>query len=161
MWVWNRRNSKAKVSLPCRGLFILKSRVSLRKPKARLNTLQNFRILFHHSCAVEKVAKRSCHRSKDEEKSQSAIESQDKSPLVKIGMSYDMGWRKRCRSQDSSSGMGSAIGLKTGKVVNYATRNTMCCICQETQRANQQPRTHDCRRNHEGLSKSMEGNAAV
>ncbi|KAK3747212.1 hypothetical protein QZH41_014643, partial [Actinostola sp. cb2023] len=37
-----------------------------------------------------------------------------------------MGWRKRGRSYDSSSGVGSAIGIKTGKVINYATRNTKC-----------------------------------
>ncbi|KAK3744034.1 hypothetical protein QZH41_002505 [Actinostola sp. cb2023] len=57
--------------------------------------------------------------------------------------------------------MGSAVGLKTGKVVSFATRNTMCRICQEANRENRQPRSHDCRRNREGSSKSMEANAAV
>lgn len=77
-------------------------------------------------CAIEKVAKRSCHRYEDEERLRSIVESQHTNDLVKIGVSYAMGWCKRCRSQDSSSGMGSAVGLKAGKVVSFATRNTMC-----------------------------------
>ena len=37
----------------------------------------------------------------------------------------------------------------------------MCRICQQAENENRQPREHDCRRNHEGSSKSMEANAAV
>ena len=112
-------------------------------------------------CAIESVAKRSCHWYGDEEKLQSHEEGQNTDGLIKIAVSYDMGWRKRCRSQDSSSGMGSAVGLKTGKVVSFTTRNTMCRICEKAEQENRQPSSHDCRRNHEGSSKSMEANAAV
>ena len=97
-------------------------------------------------CAIEKVAKRSCHRYEDEERLRSIVESQNSNDLVKIGVSYDPGGggRKRCRSQDSSSGMGSAVGLKTGKVVSFATRNTMCRGYQQASRENREPRSHDC-----------------
>ena len=81
--------------------------------------------------------------------------------MVKIGVSYDMGWRKRGRSHDLSSGMGSAIGVKTRKVLSYATCNTMCPVCQEAEKNNKEPDAHDCRRNHHGSSKSMEANVAV
>ena len=72
-----------------------------------------------------------------------------------------MGWRKRGKSYDSSSGVGTAVGLKTGKVISYATRNTLCRVCQEAVANNREPTVHDCRRNHEGSSKSMEANVAV
>ena len=53
------------------------------------------------------------------------------------------------------------MGLKTGKVISYATRNTLCQVCQEAVANNRVPTMHDCRRNHEGSSKSMEANIAV
>ncbi|CAH3152988.1 unnamed protein product [Porites lobata] len=80
---------------------------------------------------------------------------------VAVGVYYDMGWRKRGKSYDSSSGVGTAVGLKTGKVISYATRNTLYRVCQEAVASNREPTVHDCRRNHEGSSKSMEANVAV
>lgn len=80
---------------------------------------------------------------------------------MKVGVSYDMGWRKRGRSHDSSSGAGTAVGMKTGKVLSYATRNTMCRVCDEAEKNKQEPETHNCRKNHHGSSKSMEANVAV
>lgn len=72
--------------------------------------------------------------------------------IVKVGVSYDMGWRKRGHTY----GMGSAIGVETGKVLSYGTHNTMCQICLEAENGNKKPGAHDCRRNHQGSSKSME-----
>lgn len=53
------------------------------------------------------------------------------------------------------------MGLKTGKVISYAMRNTLCQVCQEAVANNREPTVHDCRRNHEGSSKSMEANVAM
>ena len=68
---------------------------------------------------------------------------------------------ERGRTYDSSSGMGSAIGVTTRKVLSYATHNTICRVCQEAQKQNKDPGLHDCRRNHQGSLKSMEANIAV
>lgn len=109
--------------------------------------------------AIEQVAQASCdkHTAEEREMSRSSPEEE----VVKVGVSYDMGWRKRGKKYDSSSGVGAAIGLKTGKVLNYATRNTMCRVCQQAEHDTTQVRPHDCRKNHQGSSKSMEANAAV
>ena len=108
--------------------------------------------------AVEEVARESCQRFNDEEK---RLSSTGEEEVVKVGVSYDMGWRKRGRSHDSSSGVGTAVGLQTGKVISYATRNTICRVCAEAQKKNQEAVAHDCCKNHQGSSKSMEANVAV
>ena len=72
-----------------------------------------------------------------------------------------MGWQKRGRALNSLTGVGANIGAKTGKTVNYATRNKRCITCEVALRAGRPPRPHDCRRNHFGSSKSMEPAAAV
>ena len=81
--------------------------------------------------------------------------------VIKIGVSYDMGWRKRGRSHDSLSGVGTAVGLQTGEVINYATRNTMCRVCDKAKKNNQEAVSHNCRKNHQGSSKSVEASVAV
>lgn len=109
---------------------------------------------------IENVAKRSCTEYTESEKQLSA-KSNEEEQVVGVGVSYDMGWRKRGKSYDSSSGVGTAVGLKTGKILNYATRNTMCRICKEAINCNKELVAHDCRKNHQGSSKSMEANVAV
>ena len=108
--------------------------------------------------AVEEVAKDSCNQFNEEEKRLSTTGNEE---VVKLGVSYDMGWRKRGRCHDSSSGVGTAVGLHTGKVISYATRNKMCRVCDEAEKKNKEAESHDCRKNHEGSSKSMEANVAV
>ena len=110
--------------------------------------------------AIESVAKQSCAKFKEMERDLSANDGQGVGPVA-VGVSYDMGWRKRGKSYDSSSGVGTTVGLKTGKVISYATRNTLCRMCQEAVANNREPCVHDCRRNHEDSSKSMEANIAV
>ena len=72
-----------------------------------------------------------------------------------------MSWRKRGKSFDSSSGMGSIIGLNTKKVILYGIRNQDCCICKNAESWQRSPKAHDCRRNHTGFSKSMESSVVV
>ena len=110
--------------------------------------------------AIESVAKGSCAAFTEMERDLSANDGPGKGPVA-VGVSYDMGWRKRGKSYDSLSGVGTAVGLKMGKVISYATQNTLCRVCQEAVANNREPTVHDCRRNHEGSSKSMEANVAV
>ena len=72
-----------------------------------------------------------------------------------------MSWRKRGKSFDSSSGMGSVIGLNTKKVISYGVRNQDCRTCKNAESCQKSPKAHDCRRNHTGSSKSMESSVAV
>ena len=113
--------------------------------------------------AVESVAKRTCRRYAQDEKELTkqdngkAVESEE----VDIAVSYDMSWRKRGKSFDSSSGMGSVIGLNTKKVISYGVRNQDCRTCKNSESCQKSPKAHDCRRNHTGSSKSMESSVAV
>ena len=82
------------------------------------------------------MAKRSCTEYTEKEKHLSAKQSKEEE-VVDVGVSYDMGWQKRGKSFDSSSGVGTAVGLKMKKFLNYMTRNTMClqrghCLQQGT-----------------------------
>lgn len=54
------------------------------------------------------------------------------------------------RPYDSSLGVGTAVGLPTSKVISYATRHTICWVY-----------VHDCCKNNQGSSKSMEANVAI
>ena len=120
-------------------------------------TLRNFK---KAGGAIESVAKRSCAAFTEMERDLSANDGQGEGPVA-VGVSYDMRWRKCGKSYDSSSGVGTAVGLKTGEVISYATRNTLCRVCQEAVANNREPTVHDCHRNHEGSSKSIEANVAV
>lgn len=52
-------------------------------------------------------------------------------PIVRIFASCDMGWSGRGNgySFDSLNGTCSIIGLKTGKVLDYCTKNRKCAQC--------------------------------
>lgn len=107
---------------------------------------------------MERVAKKRCQIYGKEEKEVSRCGN---SEIVDVAVSYDMSWRKRGKAYDSSSGMGSAIGLKTEKVIAYATRNLQCRTCEQAEESQSSVTTHDCRRNYEGSSKSMDSNVAI
>ena len=136
------------------GMFLYSNRIGISSLSS-----SNFKNRERESGkAVEEVARESCQRFNDEEK---RLSSTGEEEVVKVGVSYDMGWRKRGRSDDSSSGVRTAVGLQTGKVISYATRNTICRVCAEAQKKNQEADAHDCRKNHPDSSKSMEANVAV
>ena len=49
------------------------------------------------------------------------------------------------------------IGIKSGQVIEYSTRNKRCAICEAASRTGQaKVRCHDCRLNWSGSSKAME-----
>ena len=59
------------------------------------------------------------------------------------------------------SGVGSLIGVKTGKVIGFGTRTKKCATCEAASRAGKRARTHDCRCNWDGSSKSMEADVCA
>ena len=53
------------------------------------------------------------------------------------------------------------LGIKTGKVIGYATRSKRCATCQAATRTGRKAKYHDCRCNWDGSSKSMEADACA
>ena len=52
------------------------------------------------------------------------------------------------------------MGPRTGKVLDYETRNKRCSQCEVNERTGNE-KEHDCRKNHSQSSKAMEGDIAV
>lgn len=79
--------------------------------------------------------------------------------VIHIIVSYDMGWSRRSagKAYDSSNGYGAIIGLLSGKVLEFSTRNRVCNKCKKVHH----PSTHDCRKNYVGSAKAMEGDVAA
>ena len=109
---------------------------------------------------VKNIARESCKLNLNLQK---VMAEQSSSPsadgLVGIAVSYDMGWLKRGRGYNSSTGHGAAMGLATGKVVSYSTRCKTCRVCSNN-KLTWREKKHDCRKNHNGSSKSMERDVA-
>ena len=105
---------------------------------------------------MEIVARESCEMNLNLEKK---VSEQFSGPstdgLAGITVSYDMGWQKRGRGHNSSTGHGAAMGLTRGKVVSYSTRCKTCRVCSHN-KLTAKEKKHDCRKNHSGSSKSTE-----
>ena len=113
--------------------------------------------------AVESIAKVTCQQIITSEKVHaiSTGATPDENHLIPVPCSYDMGWQKRGKGYNSNTGQGAVMGLHTGKVMDYTTRNKTCRTCQYAKQNNTDPPHHDCRMNHAGSSKSMEPLSAV
>lgn len=113
--------------------------------------------------AVESVAKKSCQQNMSLERN-IAIENgakPDSQGLVSLSCSYDMGWQKRGKGHNSSTGHSAVMGLNTGKVMDFTTRTKTCRICKNAEKVGEKAKEHDCRINHFASSKAMEPVAAV
>ena len=71
---------------------------------------------------------------------------------------YDMGWNKRSSGNkyDSISGHGFLLGGNLRKILNYRCMSKSCTKCAIVERMKQEPIEHECPKNHQGSSKSME-----
>ena len=85
----------------------------------------------------------------------------DKDGLLPISVSYDMQWLKWGRANDSLTGHGAVMGSKTKKVIDFASVNKFCRICDSANLKGVEPNEHDCRLSHKGSSKSMEAEVGV
>lgn len=108
---------------------------------------------------VEKLAKESCLKSLESERNMWKDDSEKEN--VEIGASYDMGWQKRGKAHNSLRGVGSMVGLKTGKVICYGSRSKKCATSETANRQSKNSRMHNCRLNWEGSSKAMEADVCV
>ena len=85
----------------------------------------------------EKAAKASCdvyleQQKENEEKSNNQREVDS---MPGIAVSYDMGWTKKGQGHNSLTGHGASMGLKTGKVLSYATRCKACRVCASSKKS--------------------------
>ena len=80
---------------------------------------------------------------------------------IELTVSYDMGWNKRSSGHkyDSVSGHGFVLGGMNKKIINHRCLSKCCKICSLAKKSNQQPTKHECPKNHDGSSKSMETEA--
>lgn len=71
--------------------------------------------------AVEKVARKSCLENMALERKLALDDGAiaDSDGFVSVSCSYDMGWQKRGRRHNSSTGQGAVMGLTTGKVLDF------------------------------------------
>ncbi len=76
---------------------------------------------------------------------------------IGVVIMYDMGWNKRSSGNkyDSISGHGFALGGNTRKILNYRCMSKSCRKCFLSKRTKIEVE-HECPKNHEGSSKSME-----
>lgn len=77
---------------------------------------------------------------------------------VPLTVMYDMGWNKRSSGNkyDSISGHGFLLGGNSRKILNYRCMSKCCKKCTIAERMKQEPMKHECPKNHQGSSKSME-----
>ena len=110
---------------------------------------------------VESVANESCIESscKEREKAVASGAKPDSENLIGVMCSYDMGWQKRGKAHNSSSGHGAVLGVATGKILYFSTRNKTCRTCEASKNHNK-PASHNCRKTHSGSSKIMESSVA-
>ena len=62
---------------------------------------------------------------------------------------------------NSNSGHSAVMSQSSGKIFDYATKGKKCGTCEYAERSKTNPKIHDCRKNHNGSSKSMEPLSAV
>ena len=77
----------------------------------------------------------------------------DKDGLLPISVSYDMQWLKWGSANDSLTGHGALMGSKTKKVIDFASVNKFCRICESANSNGVEPNEHDCRLSHKKLFK--------
>lgn len=87
--------------------------------------------------AVEKVARKSCLENMALERKLALDDgaTADSDGFVSVSCSYDMGWQKRGRGHNSSTGHEAVMGLTTGKVLDFATKSKTCRICKNAMKA--------------------------
>ena len=91
--------------------------------------------------AVEQVTRRSCKTAMSEERN-AAIKKgikADEQGCINIPCSYDMGWQKRGKGHNSSTGHAAVMGLTYGKVMDYTTRTKSCRVCTNAKKMEKKP----------------------
>lgn len=113
--------------------------------------------------AIEEVATNSCQMVLEDEIYQAENNGKIRGDdgLMPLSVSYDMQWLKWGRANNSLTGHGAIMGTHTKKVLDFASANKFCRICEASKSKGKEPGCHDCRINHTGSSKSMEAAVGV
>ena len=75
----------------------------------------------------------------------------------------DGGWSKRSHKHtfNAMGGVGVIFGQQTKKLLHIGVRNRLCYICSQAQTKNIEPKEHDCYKNWNESSQSMESDIIV
>ena len=73
-------------------------------------------------------------------------------------MTYEMGWQKRSsgRRYDSSSGHAFSVGKRSKGIIGMVPYSKACRKCDAADKRGEEAEEHECPKNFEGSSKSME-----
>ncbi len=106
---------------------------------------------------------KSMHEAAEEEKRIAINNRSYHEGVPAITVVVDGGWSKRTHkhSYNAKSGVGIIIGLKTGKLLHVGVRNKYCSVCALADKENRAPQDHDCHKNWDGPSSSMETDIIV
>ena len=82
---------------------------------------------------------------------------------VKLTVTYNMGWQKTSSGKryDSSSGHAFIIGAKSKGIIGIALYSKACRKCDAAEKRGEEAEEHECPKNFEGSSKSMEASAIL
>ena len=80
-----------------------------------------------------------------------------------ITVILDGGWCKRTHkhSYNAKSGVAIIIGSATGKLLHVGVRNKYCSVCAQANKENRVSQEHNCHKNWDGPSSSMETDIIV
>ena len=80
-----------------------------------------------------------------------------------ITVILDAGWSKRSHkhSYNAKSGVGIIVGMETKKLLYVGVRNKYCSVCARADTKGEEPPQHECHKNWDGSSSSMETDIIV
>ena len=131
---------------------IEKSHVSARCPCNEQDSINT-------ECALDKswweMLEVSMRATAEKEKRLAIEKSSYHQGIPAITVIVDAGWCKRehKHSYNAKSGVGIIVGMQTKQLLHVGVRNKYCSICALKQK---EPIQHDCYKNWEGASSSME-----
>lgn len=111
---------------------------------------------------VVQVTKKSCKSAMSEERNAAIKKSvkADDQGCINVPCTYDMGWQKRGKGHNLSTGQAAVMGLTYGKVMDYTTRKSWR-VFTNGKKTGKEAKHHNCRLNRTASSKAMEPMTAV
>ena len=117
--------------------------------------------------ALDKVWWKSLNESMkqaaDEEKRLAISKESYHDRVPAISVVVDAGWSKRSHkhSYNAKSGVGIAVGMETRKLLHVGVRNKYCSVCARAETEGKEAAEHECHKNWNGASSSMETSIIV
>ena len=117
--------------------------------------------------ALDKVWWRSLDESMkcaaEEEKSLAISKGSYHNGIPTITVVVDAGWSKHSHkhSYNAKSGVGIVVGMETKKLLHVGVKNKYCSVCAMAESVGKEPVDHECHKNWDGPSSSMETSIIV